>query len=58
MSKELINGVDFSSGLIAIIRSKTTEEGRNFSPHQVLVLTTSSQCAIPSLERAGWQLGE
>jgi len=31
MSKESINGVDFSSGLIAIIRSKSTDEGRKFA---------------------------
>jgi 2-dehydro-3-deoxyphosphogluconate aldolase/(4S)-4-hydroxy-2-oxoglutarate aldolase len=31
MSKESINGVDFSSGLIAIIRSKSTNEGREFA---------------------------
>ena len=31
MSKELINGVDFTSGLIAIIRSKSTDEGRKFA---------------------------
>lgn len=31
MSKESINGVDFSSGLIAIIRSKSTIEGREFA---------------------------
>ena len=31
MSKELINGVDFSSGLIAIIRSKSIDEGRKFA---------------------------
>jgi 2-dehydro-3-deoxyphosphogluconate aldolase/(4S)-4-hydroxy-2-oxoglutarate aldolase len=31
MSKETINGVDFSSGLIAIIRSKSTDEGREYA---------------------------
>lgn len=31
MSQELINGVDFSSGLIAIIRSKSADEGRKFA---------------------------
>ena len=31
MSKESINGVDFSSGLIAIIRSKSANEGRYFA---------------------------
>lgn len=31
MTKELINGVDFSSGLIAIIRSKSTDEGRKIA---------------------------
>ena len=31
MSQEVINGVDFSSGLVAIIRTKTTEEGRVFA---------------------------
>jgi 2-dehydro-3-deoxyphosphogluconate aldolase/(4S)-4-hydroxy-2-oxoglutarate aldolase len=31
MSKESINGVDLSSGLIAIIRSKSTYEGREFA---------------------------
>jgi 2-dehydro-3-deoxyphosphogluconate aldolase/(4S)-4-hydroxy-2-oxoglutarate aldolase len=31
MSKESINGVDLSSGLIAIIRSKSTNEGREFA---------------------------
>jgi len=31
MSKELINGVDFTSGLIAIIRSKSTDEGRKIA---------------------------
>ena len=31
MSKESINGVDFSSGLSAIIRSKSTNEGREFA---------------------------
>ena len=31
MTKELINGIDFSSGLIAIIRSKSTDEGRKIA---------------------------
>ena len=31
MSKESINGVDFSSGLIAIIRSKSANVGRDFA---------------------------
>lgn len=31
MSKETINGVDFSSGLVAIIRTKSTEQGREFA---------------------------
>ena len=31
MGKDSINGVDFSSGLIAIIRSKSTNEGREFA---------------------------
>ena len=31
MSKELINGVDFASGLVAIIRSNSTDEGRKFA---------------------------
>jgi 2-dehydro-3-deoxyphosphogluconate aldolase / (4S)-4-hydroxy-2-oxoglutarate aldolase len=31
MSQEVINGVDFSSGLVAIIRTKTTDQGREFA---------------------------
>ena len=31
MSKELINGIDFSSGLVAIIRSNSIDEGRKFA---------------------------
>lgn len=31
MSKEVINGIDFSSCLIAIIRSKSADEGRKFA---------------------------
>ena len=31
MSKELINGIDFSSGLVAIIRSNSIVEGRKFA---------------------------
>jgi 2-dehydro-3-deoxyphosphogluconate aldolase/(4S)-4-hydroxy-2-oxoglutarate aldolase len=31
MSQEVISGVDFSSGLVAIIRTKTTDEGRVFA---------------------------
>ena len=31
MSKEVINGIDFSASLIAIIRSNSTDEGRKFA---------------------------
>jgi 2-dehydro-3-deoxyphosphogluconate aldolase/(4S)-4-hydroxy-2-oxoglutarate aldolase len=31
MSQEVINGVDFSSGLVAIIRTKTADQGREFA---------------------------
>lgn len=31
MSKEVVNGIDFSASLIAIIRSNSTDEGRKFA---------------------------